>query len=143
MDSFCTTTQADGINLDGSNDYSYGFDPVPYTPNERPALKARYSTYYVFNVFVDPREECGDVRLFGAPVVEPVLPTGPYVGCWDPLQQLVNGCNAAAGLDKWGGTIERDCVIYGFQAWVGPTIGGTGDRPPIEPCGVDRKRDCG
>ena len=139
VNGFCTTTQKNGITLDRSNGYSYGFVPIPFTPNPTPALPPGYSTYYEFSIFLDRREECKNVQLSDPVVVEPIVPSGPYFDCWDPLQRLVNGCDAVAGLDKWGGTIERGCIVYGFQAWVGPTI----REPRIggSPCGIlGRKR---
>lgn len=139
VNDFCTTTSKNGVTLNKGNHFSWGFVPVPYTPNSSPALEPGYSTYYEFGIFLDGREECKNVWLFDTPIIEPVVPTGPYFDCWDPLQQLVNGCDGAPGLDKWGGTIERGCVMYGFQAWVGPTIK---EAPPVvfSPCGILRKK---
>lgn len=139
VNQFCTTTQKNGIILNSSNGYGYGFVPISYTPNPTPALPPGYSTYYEFGIFLDPREECKSLQPSNIPVVEPIVPKGPYFDCWDPLQQLVNGCDAAAGLDKWGGTIERGCIVYGFQAWVGPTIEDPPYRDPPNggsPCGI-------
>lgn len=139
VNSFCTTTQKNGITLNRDNGYSYGFVPIPFTRNPTPALPPGYSTYYEFAIFLDERDECKSIQLSNPTVVEPIVPTGPYFDCWQPLQQLVNGCDWAAGSDKWGGTIERGCVVYGFQAWVGPKI----RDPPIGglPCGIlGRKR---
>ena len=68
VNNFCTTTQKNGITLDRSNGYSYGFVPIPFTPNPTPALPPGYSTYYEFGIFLDvAREECNNVQLSDPP----------------------------------------------------------------------------
>ena len=67
----------------------------------------------------DPRPECSGIP---APVIRKATPAGPDYWCNTRLGQITNGCDAQAGQDKNGGTLESNCVIYAWVAFDASTF---------------------
>ena len=56
----------------------------------------------------DPRPECSNAP---APSIVPSVPTGPEYWCNQYLLDLLNGCDAGDGQDKFGGRLWQGCAI--------------------------------
>ena len=74
-------------------------------------LPAPSKVVYQLAMEWDPRAECTGAP---APSIVPSVPTGPDYWCGVFFGDLLNGCNAAAGQDKWGGRLFVNCAIVSF-----------------------------
>ena len=63
----------------------------------------------------DPRPECASVK---PPDLRDAEPVGPDYWCNVYFDALINTCDAGPGLDKSGGVMYAQCVIWSWEAFV-------------------------
>lgn len=74
-------------------------------------LQAPSKVVYQLAMEWDPRAECTGAS---APSIVPSVPKGPDYWCGVFFGDLLNGCDFAAGQDKWGGRVFVNCAIVSF-----------------------------
>lgn len=107
IEKFCTPSDPSTLTLNHDDPAFHTYDIADSDNNGK----------YQLAFWWDPRPECADAP---APSIVASVPKGPDYWCNQYFGTITNGCDAADGQDKHGGTLAVNCAIYGWYAFEAP-----------------------